>query len=51
MYSFRIQLPMPSRPGDVDRLRFFDFFNRVSVSQVGVKIWVLVDFIKKSRNV
>lgn len=36
VYSFRIQLPMPSRPSAVDRLRVFNFFNTVSVSQVDV---------------
>ena len=52
-YSFRILLSMPWGPSALDGLRFFHFFNteQVSVSQVGVKIWVLMDFIKKGRNV
>ena len=32
VYSFRIQLPMPSRPSAVDRLRVFNLFNTESVS-------------------
>ena len=48
-YSLRIQLPIPLGPGALDGLRFFNFFNTVSVSQVGVKIWVLVDFIEKEN--
>ena len=49
-YSLRIQLLMLPGPGALDGLRFFNFFrHRVSVSQVGVKIWVLVDFIEKEN--